>query len=72
MALREARATRRAVIQASVARAPAAAGSTAVIAEGVDRRQDLHAETRDHPGDRVEHRDRSLPPTSTRTNEEGL
>ena len=44
MALREARATRRGVIGAPVARRTAAAGSAGVIAEGVDRRQDLHAQ----------------------------
>ena len=52
MALREARATRRGVIGAPVARTTAAAGSAGVIAEGVDRRQDLHAQGCD--GARVE------------------
>ena len=54
--LRPARAPRRGVIGASVARTAAVVGTTGVVAHGVGRRHDRREDRRDDRGDRREYR----------------
>jgi hypothetical protein len=56
MPLRPARAARRGVIGAPVARTAAVVGTAAVVAHGVDRRHDRRDDRRDDRGDRRDDR----------------
>jgi hypothetical protein len=52
MPLNPARAVRRGVVQAPVARTAATVGMAAIVVRGVNRRQDLRQSRRDDRGDR--------------------